>query len=266
MITNPYKVLGVPDGASEEECAKAYKRLAKKYHPDLNPDSEEAQRKMAEINAAYDMIKNNAYSSTQNGYGGNYSSSSKASSAPDYLKTAAQFINTGQYKQAINLLNNIEDRDARWYYLSAVANMADGNNAVAQDHIRTAYAKEPNNATYRSAYEQITNGVNPLGYNPFSQFFDFSDFERTAQNGTYESRRPVGRRSCLGRIFRIIIIIVVIRLILNLFLNFSYYNTLRRYNRYNNSYGYSQQYNETQEESNEAHRYFGDAKGDGESL
>ena len=28
MITNPYKVLGVPDGASEEECTKAYKRLA----------------------------------------------------------------------------------------------------------------------------------------------------------------------------------------------------------------------------------------------
>ncbi|MGN1124031.1 MAG: DnaJ domain-containing protein, partial [Eubacterium sp.] len=37
MITNPYKVLGVPDGASEEECTRAYKRLAKKYHPDLNP-------------------------------------------------------------------------------------------------------------------------------------------------------------------------------------------------------------------------------------
>ena len=37
MITNPYKVLGVPDGAGEEECTKAYKKLAKKYHPDLNP-------------------------------------------------------------------------------------------------------------------------------------------------------------------------------------------------------------------------------------
>lgn len=33
MITNPYKVLGVPDGASEEECAKAYKKLAKNTTP-----------------------------------------------------------------------------------------------------------------------------------------------------------------------------------------------------------------------------------------
>lgn len=58
MITNPYKVLGVPNGASEDECTKAYKRLAKKYHPDLNPNNPEAADKMAEINAAYDQIKN----------------------------------------------------------------------------------------------------------------------------------------------------------------------------------------------------------------
>ncbi|MDE6659455.1 MAG: DnaJ domain-containing protein [Eubacterium sp.] len=58
MTTNPYQILGVPDGATEEECTAAYKRLAKKYHPDLNPNNPEAASKMAEINAAYDQIKN----------------------------------------------------------------------------------------------------------------------------------------------------------------------------------------------------------------
>ena len=58
MTTNPYRILGVPDGASADECTAAYKRLAKKYHPDLNPNNPEAANKMAEINAAYDQIKN----------------------------------------------------------------------------------------------------------------------------------------------------------------------------------------------------------------
>ena len=140
MITNPYKVLGVPDGASVEECTKAYKKLAKKYHPDLNPNDKEAEEKMSQINAAYDQIKNGT--ANQSEYYSPFSGTrakANANRAPDYLKSVAQFINTGQYTQAINLLNTIEDRNARWYYLSALANVAVGKWNVAQDHIRTAY-------------------------------------------------------------------------------------------------------------------------------
>ena len=56
--TDPYKVLGLTSGASKDEVAKAYRKLAKKYHPDLNPGDEEAAKKMAEVNAAYDAITN----------------------------------------------------------------------------------------------------------------------------------------------------------------------------------------------------------------
>lgn len=81
--TNPYKVLGLSDGASKEEVTKAYRKLAKKYHPDLNPGDEEAAKKMAEVNAAYDSITNgtpygpkarqqagNPYASAGNPYAG----------------------------------------------------------------------------------------------------------------------------------------------------------------------------------------------------
>lgn len=56
MKMDPYKVLGVAPGASEEEIKKAHRTLAKKYHPDLNPGDKAAAEKMNEINAAYDIL------------------------------------------------------------------------------------------------------------------------------------------------------------------------------------------------------------------
>lgn len=57
-MIDPYKVLGVSPGASQDEIKKAYRKKAKEYHPDLHPDDPEAARKMNEINEAYDMLQN----------------------------------------------------------------------------------------------------------------------------------------------------------------------------------------------------------------
>lgn len=57
MAKNPYIVLGVTETATDEEIRTAYRRLAKKYHPDLNPNNAEAARRMNEVNVAYDQIK-----------------------------------------------------------------------------------------------------------------------------------------------------------------------------------------------------------------
>ena len=58
MARDPYEVLGISKGASEDEIKTAYRRLAKKYHPDLNPGDPTAAQKMNEVNQAYDRIKN----------------------------------------------------------------------------------------------------------------------------------------------------------------------------------------------------------------
>ena len=58
MGADPFQILGVSPNASEDEIRQAYRRLAKKYHPDLNPGDPTAAQKMNEINAAYDAIKN----------------------------------------------------------------------------------------------------------------------------------------------------------------------------------------------------------------
>lgn len=57
MAKNPYMVLGVSETATDEEIRAAYRTLAKKYHPDLNPNDAEAARRMNDVNVAYDQIK-----------------------------------------------------------------------------------------------------------------------------------------------------------------------------------------------------------------
>ncbi len=160
MITDPYKVLGVSPDASDEEIKRAYRQLAKKYHPDLNPGDQEAARKMQEINAAYEQIKN---PQPQNGYGGYsgydpFGGHQQQSQENSYFQAAAQYIRFGRYREALNTLNAVPERNARWYYLSALANNGLGNQVTALEHIRKAVSMEPDNFEYQDALNRIQNG------------------------------------------------------------------------------------------------------------
>lgn len=166
MNQDPYSVLGVSRGASEEEITKAYRKLAKKYHPDLNPGDETAARKMREINEAYDLIKNgkaDSYANGQNGYdpfggyGRYYGGRQNYQASP--LNSARQYINAGLYAQALNVLNSVSTRTGEWYYLSALANYGIGNKMMALNHIKTAVSMEPDNYEYRILLERIRSGA-----------------------------------------------------------------------------------------------------------
>ena len=172
MIDDPYKVLGISRDASDDEIKRAYRQLAKKYHPDRNPGDAEAARKMQEINAAYEQIKNpeKSYQSrqSQSGYGsygpygydpfGGSWQQYRQQEGDSYQSAAYQYIRFGRYQEALNTLNHSTQRDARWYYLSALANYGVGNRVTALEHIKKAVSMEPDNYEYLEALERMEHG------------------------------------------------------------------------------------------------------------
>ena len=158
MMDDPYKVLGVSPDASDEEIKKAYRRLAMQYHPDRNPDDPEAAKKMQQINDAYDRIKTPEKNrqSQPGGYG--YGQSYQQATGDQYQQAAYQYIRFGRYHEALSALLSAQERNARWYYLSALANNGLGNQVTALEHIRRAVSMEPGNREYLQTLEYIENG------------------------------------------------------------------------------------------------------------
>jgi len=56
LAVDPYTVLGVKRNASQDDIQKAYRRLAKKFHPDLNPGNKQAEEQFKEVSAAYNLL------------------------------------------------------------------------------------------------------------------------------------------------------------------------------------------------------------------
>lgn len=91
------------------------------------------------------------------GFGNQYGNTNQKDS---HYVAAANYINSGHFNEALNVLNSIQDRTAEWYFLSAVANNGVGNNVLALDLARTALQMEPNNTTYQRLVQTLQSGGN----------------------------------------------------------------------------------------------------------
>lgn len=93
------------------------------------------------------------------GFYGEYRQATKSNNQEDiHLQAAANYINNGLYKEALNVLNTISDHTGQWYYYSALANSGLGNNVIALQQAKEALGKEPNNYQYQMLVRQLESG------------------------------------------------------------------------------------------------------------
>lgn len=164
-MKDPYKVLGVSRDATDDEIKKAYRELAKKYHPDNYADSPLADlvsEKMKEINEAYDTIQKeraggaSGYGSSSGyGYTGGYDNT--YSYANTKFARVRTLINEGNYAEAEIILDSVPsaERGAEWNFLKGCVLLQRGHYFDAQRMLETACYMDPNNMEYRAALNRI---------------------------------------------------------------------------------------------------------------
>ncbi|MBN2725848.1 DnaJ domain-containing protein [Candidatus Mcinerneyibacteriota bacterium] len=150
-MKNPYAVLGISPDATMDQVRKAYRDLARKYHPDKhadNPLSGLAEEKFKEINEAYEAI-------LKEREGGSSRASHSSESSYGLLSRARSLINNGHFMEAERLLDSLSARPAEWYFLKGMIFLRKGWRMQAVQYFQAAMEADPANPEYRQAFEQV---------------------------------------------------------------------------------------------------------------
>ncbi len=164
-MKDPYKVLGVAREASDEEIKKAYRELARKYHPDNyvdNPLADLVEEKMKEINEAYDQIQKERSSG---GSGSSYSNQGYSSGSYSDYTHVRELINNRRYSDAELILDAVSasNRNAEWNFLKGCVLIQRGWYYDAQKYLETACYLDPTNSEYRAALDRIRQNTASYG-------------------------------------------------------------------------------------------------------
>lgn len=181
-MRNPYEVLGIKENATETEIKRAYRELAKKYHPDQyssNPLKDLAEEKMREINEAYDSLikQNQSNNSSYSSYSSNNNSGSYNNANYGYqdMATIRNLINQRRLPEAEAQLQRMQTRNAEWNYLYGLIMLQKGWYDSALNYLQTACSMEPNNMEYRRTLNSIRQ--NNTSYSrPYRQSSNSDDF------------------------------------------------------------------------------------------
>lgn len=160
-MRDPYQILGIPRTATDDEVKKAYRTLARKYHPDNFAGSAAqaagAEEKMKEINAAYDQIQKerSGGGASQSGSSGTYHTYTASGTTSFYQ--VRKLISEGRYSDAELIVDSTPagDRGAEWNYLKGCLLTQRGFYYDAMRYIEVACYLDPTNLEYKEARNRM---------------------------------------------------------------------------------------------------------------
>ncbi len=166
-MNNPYEYLGVGRNATEKDIMDAYRRIAGEIN-NSNASEEEKNRRMNELNYAYDTILNDlrgtsSYANT-NSYNqqNNYNNQNSYNNGGSQFSDVRQRINSGRIDDAEMILDGIPSnmRTAEWHYLKGVIHQRRGWLNEAYKCYQTACSIDPTNREYAAAFNSMSNNAN----------------------------------------------------------------------------------------------------------
>ncbi len=163
---DPYKVLGVTPQTSDNDIKRAYRELARKYHPDNyanSPLADLAAEKMKEINQAYDQIMQERSGNSAGGAAGQ--NGQRRTANPEYARIRS-YINAGNIGMAEDLLSKMTTRDAEWHFLMGSVYYRKGWFDEAGSSFQMALSMDPNNPEYQNAVRMTSMNGGYGGYRP----------------------------------------------------------------------------------------------------
>lgn len=176
-MQNPYEVLGIKEGASQDEIKAAYREQVKKYHPDKHQDNplyELAEEKLQEINEAYEyLLKNNGQGNHEN-YSGNRKNGGNQKSNPEFVEVR-RMIDRGNLPGAEATLNRIQTKNAEWFFLSGMISLRKGWYDDAVNQVQTSISMDPANVEYRNALNSIMSAGNGFRTSAYGRGYTGND-------------------------------------------------------------------------------------------